>query len=93
MAVFAFPLFLSVDDLYAQGFGCKGNKQAVRQCLKKVIIGLEQQLADIWGARQNPPVNKEMYIELLDGKLNEKEESDNVCEVNLSGSQSIIANL
>jgi hypothetical protein len=37
MAVFLFSLFINVGEVEAEGFDCKGSKQAVRQCLKNVI--------------------------------------------------------
>ena len=43
MAVFAFPLVLNVGTVDAESYGCKGNNEAVRKCLKDVIRGLERE--------------------------------------------------
>mgnify|MGYP006144571069 CR=1 FL=1 len=84
MAVFLFSLFINVGEVEAEGFDCKGSKQAVRQCLKNVIKWLEQEKAG------REPV-KQTYIlrfqELLDANGDasiSNEESNNngqSCEV------------
>ena len=87
MVVFVFTFLINVSEVHAKGYGCKGNKQAVRQCLKNVIKGLEQEKAD-WKALEES--YKERINELLDAnEVGNIPESQNII-ANLSGSQTSV---
>ena len=80
IVVFVFTFLINVSEVHAKSYGCKGNKQAIRQCLKTVIKGLEQEKAD-WEALE------ESYKERIQGLLDANEVG------NIPESQNIIANL